>query len=69
MNTFLGIGMETWVNIDRDCDMNSEVSRTEAQIELGHRTGSLHLVVCEEGLATLAEFLDGVLTELRAKNT
>jgi hypothetical protein len=69
MNTFLGIAMETWVNIDADCHMAREVSHTEAQIELGHRTGSLHLVVTEEGLARLAQFIDQVRQEMRQQRT
>jgi hypothetical protein len=67
MNTFLGIAMETWVNIDGDCHMAREVSRTEAQIELGHRTGSLHLVITEDGLAKLADFLEQVRRQMAAK--
>lgn len=67
MNTFLGIAMETWVNIDGDCHMAREVSRTEAQIELGHRTGSLHLVITEDGLAKLAAFIDQVMQEMEQK--
>ena len=66
MNTFLGIAMETWVNIDGDCDMTRETGRTEARLELGHRTGSLHLVATEDGLAKLAAFVQDVLREMRA---
>lgn len=69
MNTFLGIAMETWVTIDSDCHMAREVSRTEAQIELGHRTGSLHLVATEDGLAKLATFIDQVQREMHQKMT
>jgi hypothetical protein len=58
-NTFLGIALETWVNIDEDCPVECETSRTEAQIALGHGTGSLHLVLSEGALRKLA----GVLTE------
>jgi hypothetical protein len=59
MNTFLGIALETWVNIDEDCPMECETSRSEAQIALGHGTGSLHLVLTEQALRKLA----AVLTE------
>lgn len=53
MNTFLGIATETWVTVDGDCEMATEVSPTEAQIELGHTTGSLHLVLSEAGIDKL----------------
>lgn len=69
MNTFLGIAMETWVNIDADCHMTREVSHTEAQIELGHGTGSLHLVVTEDGLAKLTRFIQQVQQEMRQQPT
>ncbi|HEX5402832.1 MAG TPA: hypothetical protein VFX16_11100 [Pseudonocardiaceae bacterium] len=65
MNTFLGIAVDTWVNVDGDCEMATEVSRVEAQIELGHGTGSLHLVMTEEGLARLVAVAGDVLQEMR----
>ncbi len=65
MDTFLGIAVDAWANIDGECDMAYEVSRAEAQLELGHRTGSLHLVLTEAGLAKLVETATTVLREMR----
>ena len=65
MNTFLGIALDTWVNIDGDCPMRHEVSRTETQLELGHETGSLHLVLTEEGLDRLVAVANTALTDMR----
>jgi hypothetical protein len=66
MNTHFGIAVDAWANVDGDCDMTYEVSPVEAQIELGHRTGSLHLVMTPRGLAKLLEVGQQVLTEMRA---
>ena len=65
MDTFLGIAVDAWANIDGDCDMAYEVSRAEAQLALGHRTGSLHLVLTEAGLAKLVDTAARVLHEMR----
>jgi hypothetical protein len=62
MNTFLGIALETWANIDEDCPMECETSRAEAQVALGHGTGSLHLVLTEGAVRKLA----AVLAEARS---
>lgn len=67
-NTFLGIDFETWVNIDGDCTMSREVVASEVQIELGHSTGSLHLVFTEGGLNKLIQVADTAVTEMRARN-
>ena len=65
MDTFLGIAVDAWANVDGDCDMSYEVSRSEAQLELGHRTGSLHLVLTEAGLAKLVDTATQVLQQMR----
>jgi hypothetical protein len=62
----MGIALDTWVTIDSDCPMTHEVSKTQAQLELGHSIGSLHLVMSEEGLAELVEVAGGALGEMRA---
>jgi hypothetical protein len=64
LNTFLGIASETWVNIDDECQMSHEVNRGEAQIDLGHRTASLHLVMTERGIGKLLREIEKVLREL-----
>jgi hypothetical protein len=35
MNTFMGIALKVWVNLDEDCAIECEFGRTEVQIELG----------------------------------
>jgi hypothetical protein len=62
----MGIALDTWVNIDGDCPMGAEIARSEVQIELGHGTGSLHLVMTEQALANLVETAGTALTTLRA---
>src|SRR5258707_4027609 len=66
MNTHMGIALDAWVLIDDDCPMKSEVCRTEAQFELGHSIGSLHLIVSEEGLARLVDVAGAALKDMRA---
>jgi hypothetical protein len=66
MNTHRGIALETWVNIDGDCPIECEMSRTDAQIALGHGTGSLHLVLSEAALSALAAVTAGALHDIRA---
>jgi hypothetical protein len=65
MDTFLGIAVEAWVNVDGDCPMQIEVSASQAQIELGHNTGSLHLVMTDESLGTLVEVASQALEQMR----
>lgn len=67
LNTFLGIALETWVTVDDECQMSHEVTRAEAQIDLGHRTGSVHLVLTERGIAKLVREIEQVLDELRTR--
>ncbi|HEY3608243.1 MAG TPA: hypothetical protein VGL06_12125 [Pseudonocardiaceae bacterium] len=66
MNTLMGIALDVWVNIDGDCPMETEVTRCEAQLELGHSTGSLHLVLDEDGLARLVAAATAALDTLRS---
>ena len=66
MNTFQGIALDIWVNIDNDCSIKYEAVKSEAQIELGHQTGSLQLIVDEQGLARLVEVLGQALRETRS---
>jgi len=62
----MGIALDVWVNIDGDCPMQSEVARNEAQLELGHSTGSLHLILDEDGLTRLVETATAALDTLRS---
>ena len=55
MNTLFGIALDAWVTIDRECDMTFEVIGGQAQLTLGHRAGSLQLVMDEAGLAKLVD--------------
>jgi hypothetical protein len=64
MNTFMGISLDTWANVDGDCPIECEVVAAEAQIELGHRTGSLHLVMTESGLRRLVAVAGHALDEM-----
>jgi hypothetical protein len=66
MNTFQGIAMDAWIDVDGDCPMSGEVVGSQAQIELGHSTGSLHLVLTERGLGNLVDVLTTALTKLRS---
>jgi hypothetical protein len=66
VNTLMGIALDVWVNVDGDCSMESEVTRSEAQLELGHSTGALHLVLDEDGLALLVETATAALAALRS---
>lgn len=66
MNTFMGIGLDTWATVDGDCPIECEVVSSEAQFELGHRTGSLHLVMTEDSLRRLAAVANHALAEMRA---
>ena len=63
MNTFLGISMDNWVNMDGDCPMSYEVIDKETQIEIGHGAGTLHLVLTIAALAQLANLTDRALSE------
>jgi hypothetical protein len=67
MSTFLGIALDNWVNIDRDCPMSVEIVQREIQIELGHGASSLHLVLTEEALVKLANITDSALRQVRGK--
>ena len=65
MNTYLGIALESWVNINSECPMKSEVHRPhDIEIELGHSTGSLHLVLTEQGLGELVKVATGALARV-----
>lgn len=66
MKTQFGIALDTWVTIDRDCDMTHEVVAEQAQITLGHPTGTLQLILDESGLSKLLEIAHQTLGELRA---
>jgi hypothetical protein len=68
MNTFLGIALDTWATIDADCPIAHEVSKTEAQLELGHSTGSLHLLLTEDALVNLMAAAGEALDEMRRVN-
>lgn len=45
MHTCRGIGVETWVYLETDCEVDTEVERTQARFEFGHTTSSLSLCV------------------------
>lgn len=50
-----GIALDTWVMASRECDISCEVIGNQAQLTLGHNTGSLNLVLDDGGLASLIE--------------
>jgi hypothetical protein len=56
----MGIGLGLWANVDGDCPIECEAVASEAQVELGHRTGSLHLVMTESGLRRLVAVGDAL---------
>ena len=64
MDTLFGIALDAWVTIDRECDMTFEVVAGQAQLTLGHRTGSLQLVMDEAGLAKLIDVAQETLGRL-----
>ncbi len=65
MNT-MGIALDTWADIDGDCSMSyCEVTRSDAQIVVGHGSGSLHLVMTEGGLVRLADVVSKALKEVQ----
>ena len=66
VDTFSGIALDVWVNVDGDCPMTYEVSRSEVQLELGHSTVTLHLILTDQGLAAFAAATGKALAELRA---
>lgn len=65
MNTFLGIALDNWVNIDGDCQISCEVVQHEVQIELGHGASALHLILTEDAIAKLAHVTDLALQQVR----
>ncbi len=68
MNTHRQIKLDTFAMIDVDSPMEYEiVVPTEAQVVLGHGTGSFYLTVSEEGLVKLMEFAWAVLKDIRAR--
>lgn len=60
-----GISLDAYAVIDHDNPVRYQVHPSEAQIELGHGTGSLHLLVTEAGLAMLRALIDTALTDMR----
>ncbi len=66
MNTLFGIALDAWVTIDRDCDMSSEVVAGQAQLTLGHPTGTLQLILDEPGLTKLVDVARKTLGQMRA---
>jgi hypothetical protein len=62
----MGIALDVWVNIDEDCTIEREVSHSEVQIDLGHSTGSLHIVATEQALANLVEEAGAALRDMRS---
>jgi hypothetical protein len=68
INTFLGIAFESWVNIDGDCPMTNQVSASDAQLELGHGAGALHLVITQGGLHKLLQVVEAAAAEMHTLN-
>jgi hypothetical protein len=69
MNPHRRIRLDTFAMIDVDSPMEYEiVVPTEAQVVLGHGTGSFYLTVSEEGLVKLMEFAGAVLKDIRARS-
>jgi hypothetical protein len=60
------IDLDAYATIGRDCSMMCKViDAPEALIELEHGTGSLNLVVSEDGLTRLLELLGAALADMR----
>ncbi|HWC80765.1 MAG TPA: hypothetical protein VG756_12480 [Pseudonocardiaceae bacterium] len=66
MFTHRGIGLATWASVDEDCSLSCEVIGDQAQFDVGHATGMLHLVVDQGALARLAEITAEALSAWRA---
>jgi hypothetical protein len=61
-----GIALDTWVTASRECDISCEVIGDQAQLTLGHNTGSLNLVLDNGGLAGLIEIAVDAWTRWQA---
>jgi len=61
-----GIALDTWVMASRECDISCEVIGNQAQLTLGHDTGSLNLVLDDGGLAGLVEIAVDAWTRWQA---
>jgi hypothetical protein len=68
MNTLMGIALDVWVNLDEDCAIECEVGQSEVQIDLGHKTGSLHIVATKMALLNLVEKAVAALRNMQSDN-
>jgi len=68
VHTVQGISLDTWASLTAECAMSAELVGGQAQIQLGHASGSLCLVTNEAGLAKLLRLADSVLTQWRASD-
>jgi len=64
--TVQGISLGTWASLTAECDMSADVIGDQAQLQFGHRSGSLCLVTDEPGLAKLLRLATDVLTQWQA---
>src|SRR6266567_5869685 len=63
VQTVQGISLDTWASLTAECDMSADVVGGQAQLQLGHQSGSLCLVTNEAGLAKLVRLASTVLTQ------
>ncbi|NUT50526.1 MAG: hypothetical protein HOV94_24940 [Saccharothrix sp.] len=62
-----GISVDSWVRVEEQCEIASEVVGDEAQFTFsGRRGGELSLVVTEGGLEKLVEHFQGALDKIRS---
>jgi hypothetical protein len=64
-----GISVDSWVQIEGHCSIEHEVTADEAQLTLGHHTGSLTLVASEQALEHLISVAAHALDQIRTTPT
>lgn len=69
MLTMHGISLDTWASLTAECDMSADVVGDQAQLQFGHQSGSLCLVINETGLAKLIRLATVVLTQWQATDS
>jgi hypothetical protein len=62
-----GISVNTWVNLDSSCSVDTHVSGDELQVEFGSgsSSGSLRLVITEDMVDVLAKVLSDTQAHFR----
>lgn len=66
MFTTQGISLDVWAGLTAECAMSAEVVGNQAQLQVGHQSGSLSLVIDEPGLAKLLRLVTDVWTQWQA---